>query len=419
MNESTYRFLDYELNVAAGVLMQKNAAVPIRPKTLATLVFLLEHQNEIVTKEDILAAVWADTDVQDQAVFQSISELRSLFKGHECIETVRGRGYRWRLRPGVHDDSKTHQLDRWFQAIAACLVLLAGGVLWWQFAGDTNSVTVNIRPARILNEVTGESDLSATSLDRMLVQQLNRMGWDTQPLRSENRSDDQFEISIEMDPAAAGTTLNFRFTGRSIQHSGHITSATPLGAIRDLAAELHDMLSLLVEDDAADINASHLFAKAKAHLDKEEYSLAEAYLTVALTELPDQMTLERALAYTYKQMGRYDDALDLAFKTHNSADQKEHRTDRMMSAMMASKLLLEKGNVAESNTFANEALNLASNMNDLLIVAEAQEQLGEISLMRGNTSTGKEQLMVALKYFRTFCPSGESRVSRRLHELES
>ena len=109
----------------------------------------------------------------------------------------------------------------------------------------------------------------------------------------------------------------------------------------------------------------------------------------------------------------------MLWKKFASADQKEHRTDRMMSAMMASKLLLEKGNVAESKTFANEALNLASNMNDLLIVAEAQEQLGEISLMRGNMSTGKEQLMVALKYFRTFCPSGESRVSRRLLELES
>lgn len=419
MTESTYRFLDYELNVTARQLMRKNTVVKVRPKTLATLAFLLANRSEIVTKEEILESTWPNADVQDQAVFQSISELRSLFKGHNCIETVHGSGYRWALPLKPRDGLQAHPVMRWPEALAACLVVLVGSVSWWQMAGDTRSFSVNVHPAEFVTEPTSSSKINSSSVDHMLIQQLRRMGWDTQPVRGSVRTVDQVDISIHMDLAEAGTTLFFQLRGHLIEQSGHITSATPLGAIRDLTAELHDTLSLIAEDDSAEIRVSQLFAKAKAHLDREEYPLAEAYLTVALTELPNQKTLQRALAYAYKQMGRYDDALSFAYKAHDAANQKNTRTDRMMSSILLSKLLLKKGNFEDSNKFAYEALDLATNINDLLIVAEAQEQLGEISLLRGNVSTGREQLTVALKYFRTFCPTGESRVSRRLHELES
>ena len=42
-----------------------------------------------------MAAVWADSIVEDQAIFQSVNEIRKAFAGYEVIKTHPRRGYTW------------------------------------------------------------------------------------------------------------------------------------------------------------------------------------------------------------------------------------------------------------------------------------------------------------------------------------
>lgn len=72
--------------------------VVLRPKATALLAHLLRHSGELVTKQQLLDAVWPDTSVSDAVLKVCVSEIRrALRDGHDgarFIETRHGRGYR-------------------------------------------------------------------------------------------------------------------------------------------------------------------------------------------------------------------------------------------------------------------------------------------------------------------------------------
>ena len=71
--------------------------IPIRPQTFATLRHLLENPNRLVTKTELVRAVWHDATVTDDSLVQCIHEIRRALKdeGHAILQTVSRRGYRF------------------------------------------------------------------------------------------------------------------------------------------------------------------------------------------------------------------------------------------------------------------------------------------------------------------------------------
>jgi TolB-like protein/DNA-binding winged helix-turn-helix (wHTH) protein/Flp pilus assembly protein TadD len=70
----------------------------VEPKAMQVLVYLAEHPDEVVAKERLIRAVWADTFVSDDVLTRCISELRRAFdddaKEPRVIETIPRSGYR-------------------------------------------------------------------------------------------------------------------------------------------------------------------------------------------------------------------------------------------------------------------------------------------------------------------------------------
>jgi len=70
----------------------------VEPKAMQVLVYLAEHADEVVPKERLITAVWADTFVTDDVLTRCISELRKAFdedsKNPKIIETIPRSGYR-------------------------------------------------------------------------------------------------------------------------------------------------------------------------------------------------------------------------------------------------------------------------------------------------------------------------------------
>lgn len=92
-------FRPFRLDVANERLWRRSQEVPLRPKTFAVLRHLLEHADRLVTKEELLDAVWPDTSVSEGVPLVCIRELRKAL-GDEAetprfIETVPRRGYRF------------------------------------------------------------------------------------------------------------------------------------------------------------------------------------------------------------------------------------------------------------------------------------------------------------------------------------
>ena len=93
------RFAPYLLDLDAGLLRSGETAISLRPKTWAVLCYLAQRPGVLVTKEEILDAVWAGTAVTEATLTKSIGEIRDALHDEvrhpRFVETVHRRGFRF------------------------------------------------------------------------------------------------------------------------------------------------------------------------------------------------------------------------------------------------------------------------------------------------------------------------------------
>ena len=95
-----YRFGRFCADTREQQLTREGSAIPITPKVFDTLVTFLRNPGRLLTKDDLLQAIWPDTAVEEANLTVNVSTLRRLLavKGQPpCIETVPRRGYRFVL----------------------------------------------------------------------------------------------------------------------------------------------------------------------------------------------------------------------------------------------------------------------------------------------------------------------------------
>ena len=104
-HEQAILFPPYLLDTANACLQKGGQEIVLRPKTFAVLHYLVTHPDQLVTKEDLLAAVWPDTYVSAAMPKICIGEIRHALndnpKTPQFIETVSRRGYRF-IAPLTH-----------------------------------------------------------------------------------------------------------------------------------------------------------------------------------------------------------------------------------------------------------------------------------------------------------------------------
>jgi DNA-binding response OmpR family regulator len=94
-----YHFGPYQLDVQRGELRCAHHPVEIEPKGFDVLVYLIEHRDRIVTKEELLEHCWAGMFVSEAALTQCLAKVRKVVEaepaGSPVIQTRYGRGYRF------------------------------------------------------------------------------------------------------------------------------------------------------------------------------------------------------------------------------------------------------------------------------------------------------------------------------------
>ncbi|MCU1248404.1 MAG: Adenylate cyclase [Edaphobacter sp.] len=100
-NSSRLRFGPYELEPIERALLRHGRPVRITPKLFDTLLLLVQHAGHLVSREDMIRAVWKETFVEDGNLAHNVSVLRKILgegsNGHVYIETVSRHGYRFIL----------------------------------------------------------------------------------------------------------------------------------------------------------------------------------------------------------------------------------------------------------------------------------------------------------------------------------
>jgi adenylate cyclase len=94
-----YRFGPFLVDRTRYRVFRDGADVELTPKLLDLLLHLLEHSGALVTKEQLLDALWPGANVTENALAQAVSELRQALHDDagapRFIKTVARRGYRF------------------------------------------------------------------------------------------------------------------------------------------------------------------------------------------------------------------------------------------------------------------------------------------------------------------------------------
>jgi TolB-like protein/Tfp pilus assembly protein PilF len=103
-SSEVFLFEGFRLDRCGGGLLQRDdngdfAPVAVGSRGLDILGVLVARAGEVVSKEEIISAVWPNTVVEDSNLTVQISALRRVLDGgraqRSCIQTVPGRGYRF------------------------------------------------------------------------------------------------------------------------------------------------------------------------------------------------------------------------------------------------------------------------------------------------------------------------------------
>jgi pimeloyl-ACP methyl ester carboxylesterase/DNA-binding winged helix-turn-helix (wHTH) protein len=92
-----FEFGPYRLEVGEQRLLHRGQPLPLRAKVFDTLVELVSRAGSLLSKEELIEAVWPDSIVEESNLSHNISALRKALVDGEgpYIETVPKRGYRF------------------------------------------------------------------------------------------------------------------------------------------------------------------------------------------------------------------------------------------------------------------------------------------------------------------------------------
>jgi DNA-binding winged helix-turn-helix (wHTH) protein/tetratricopeptide (TPR) repeat protein len=110
-----YRFENCTLDPARRSLMRAGASLSLNPRSFDLLVYLVMHAGRVVTKEELLKALWPDSFIEEGNLSQHVFLLRKALavqpSSDRLIATIPGRGYQFTARvvsencaiPRAHD----------------------------------------------------------------------------------------------------------------------------------------------------------------------------------------------------------------------------------------------------------------------------------------------------------------------------
>jgi DNA-binding winged helix-turn-helix (wHTH) protein/tetratricopeptide (TPR) repeat protein len=233
------RFGRFELDERSHALLEDGRPVAIGPKPLAILFHLARHRDRVVRRDELLRAVWPDTAISDDAIWQSLFKVRSALgdEGPSRIQTVRGVGFRFRGEV---------QAARGFGEAAPPVDAVAGGGL----TGRAQELAVlraalgrAAAGAGGLLLVVGEPGIGKTRLAEALLAEARRAGHDVHEARGrEERGAPAFWLWAQVLRSCAETWDAGRIASAIGSAAGDLARIAPelRGAIAAEPAEALD-----------------------------------------------------------------------------------------------------------------------------------------------------------------------------------
>jgi len=259
MSQEIYQFHDFRVDIAKGVLVRHGQPVSLQWKTFELLCLLVKSDGRLVTRDEVMDELWADTFVEDNNLSQHVRLLRKALgengngNGTKFIETVAGRGFRFvadvkkisvsasdpqiaHLRSEGHESARPATIKRLGLPLLAFAVLLAAAFGLYLYDPNTNTSTVQpirsiaVLPLKSLSQNAGDEELRLRITDAVITRLGGLNDIVTRPTDSVLRFSQSEESIIEIGQKLEVDAV---LDGR-IQHEGENVRVTlQLVSVRD------------------------------------------------------------------------------------------------------------------------------------------------------------------------------------------
>ena len=133
------RFAGFVLDLDRESLSRSGRELRLRPKSFAVLAHLVRHGGRLVTKEELLDAIWGHRHVTEGVLTQCLIDIRRALgdEGREMVRTVPRRGFIFEpevtAAPAATDETAARRRPAWLRPAAIGAALLALFVVggWW------------------------------------------------------------------------------------------------------------------------------------------------------------------------------------------------------------------------------------------------------------------------------------------------
>src|ERR1700735_3295717 len=103
-----FSFADVQVRERECSIVRNDEVLPVEPKAFRVLLFLLRNPQKLITKEELLNAVWGDVAVSENSLARAITLLRRQLgddiREPRYIATIPTVGYRFLCPVDVLED---------------------------------------------------------------------------------------------------------------------------------------------------------------------------------------------------------------------------------------------------------------------------------------------------------------------------
>ena len=125
-----YRIGKAIIKPQSNEVVKSGKSTYIDEQVMRVLVYLIDHQHRVVSREELFANLWHGVVVSDDALNRCIYLLRkALDEPHQsgtAIRTIRKKGYRLMIRPATYPTTFTRRLRPLARAATYALTVIGG-----------------------------------------------------------------------------------------------------------------------------------------------------------------------------------------------------------------------------------------------------------------------------------------------------
>jgi DNA-binding winged helix-turn-helix (wHTH) protein/tetratricopeptide (TPR) repeat protein len=344
---ATTRFAGFELDDERAELRGPDGApTRLRPKTFEMLRMFAANPGRVLSKQELMEAVWPNVHVGEDGLFQCIREIRAALgdEQRQIIKLVSGRGYLF-VPSAEEGSTPTLQPIARSRLLRGRLALIAAVAAVIGIGGFALATLVAMQPPTIAvvpivdASAAGDGGALAAAVTDELVNGLARID-NLQVLAPGAGTPARFEVRGELLRTANSWTLKLRAVRTATGVVESVATASVDAALEPelqeirLAAGAGDRLARWLNDllEGGSVGAAEpppgvrvAIEQASASINqtsRERFGVAQLMLKTALAAAPDNVDLQVALAGLQTrgiQMVWYDEAEAAAARANGEA----------------------------------------------------------------------------------------------------